>query len=432
MSKINDILDEVKIPKVMKVKQRFDRTMINDVSKELYNQLMSKEVSSKINKGDRIAITAGSRGISQYKTLMKVIVEFIKESGGEPFIVPSMGSHGGATAKGQEKMLNKLGITEESIGAPIISSMEVVEIGKSQKNLPVYIDKNAYEADGIILLNRVKMHTSFRGKYESGLVKMLAIGLAKRKGADMTHSLRYENMAENIVAVGKVGLENLNIICGVATIENGYDEVAQMFVLNKEEILEKEPQILEESKKLMPKIYLQDIDVLIVKEIGKNISGTGMDTNIIGRFHTECARGGPKTIKLGLLDITDNSNGNGNGIGLADFISKKLYEKLDLEATYLNAITSTEPNSVKLPPVLDNDEYVFKACIKLCGKNNIEDIKMVIIDNTKHLEEIYMSHSAVNSIVEKGSIEVIGELKKVKFDEEGNYVGSYDLVNYSI
>lgn len=431
MSKINDILDEVKIPKVMKVKQKFDRTMINDVSKELYNQLISKEISSKIKKGDRIAITAGSRGISKYKELMKGIVAFIKESGGEPFIVPSMGSHGGATAQGQEKMLSKLGITEESTGAPIISSMEVVEIGKSKKNLPVYIDKNAYEADGIILLNRVKMHTSFRGKYESGLVKMLAIGLAKRKGADMTHSLRYENMAENIVAVGKVGLENLNIICGVATIENGYDEVAQLFVLDKEEILEKEPFILEESKKLMPKVYLQDIDVLIVKEIGKNISGTGMDTNIIGRFHTECASGGPKTIKLGLLDITDNSNGNGNGIGLADFVSNKLYEKLDLEATYLNAITSTEPNSVKLPPVLDNDKYVFKACIKLCGKNNIEDIKMVIIDNTKHLEEIYMSHSAINSIIEKSSIEVIGELKKVKFDEKGNYVDSYDLVNYN-
>lgn len=431
MSKINDILEEVQIPKIIKVKQKFNKTKLNNAPGELRNQLVDKNINNKIYKGARIAITAGSRGISQYKYLMKVIVEFIKENGGEPFIVPSMGSHGGATAKGQEKMLYKLGITEESIGAPIVSSMEVVEIGRSEKNLPVYIDKNAYEADGIILLNRVKMHTSFRGKYESGLVKMLAIGLGKRKGADMTHSLRYENMADNIVAVGKVALEKLNIICGIATIENGYDEVAKVYVLNKEEILEKEPQILEESKKLMPKIYLSDIDVLIVKQIGKNISGTGMDTNIIGRFHTDAASGGPKTIKLGLLDITDKSDGNGNGIGLADFVSKRLYEKLDLEATYLNAITSTEPNSVKLPPVLDNDEYVFKACIKLCGKNNIEDIKMVIIDNTKYLEEIYMSQYAVNSVVEKSYIDIIGEFNEVNFDKKGNYISDYSLLNYN-
>lgn len=421
MQNVNEILDEVEIPKVIKVRQKFDNTKLEDVDGTLKELLIKKNIKDKIKKGSRIAITGGSRGICKYKDLMKVIVEFVKQSGAEPFIVPSMGSHGGGSAKGQKKVLEKLGITEESIGAPILSSMDVVEIGKSENGLPVYVDKNAFESDGIILLNRVKMHTSFRGKYESGLVKMLAIGLAKRKGADMTHSLRYENMAENILEVGKVGIEKLNIICGVATIENGYDQVSEVFVLHKEEILEEEPKILQKSIKLMPKIYLDNIDVLIVKEIGKNISGTGMDTNIIGRFHTKAAKGGPNIIKLGVLDLSDQSDGNGNGMGLADFVSRKFYNKLDLEATYLNAITSTEPNSVKLPPVLENDEYVFKACLKICGKNKVEDIKLVIIENTKKLEEIYMSHAAVKNIKEKTKIKMVGEYSNVKFDENGDY-----------
>ncbi|MGL6106865.1 lactate racemase domain-containing protein [Romboutsia sp.] len=421
MSAINEILDEIQIPKVTKVKQSFDKTKLEDVEGTLHKLLIQKNVKDKIKKDLKIAITGGSREISNYKELMKIVVDFVKENGGHPFIVPSMGSHGGGAAKGQEKMLEKLGITEKSVGAPILSSMEVVEIGKTEKEIPVYIDKNAYEADGIILLNRIKMHTSFRGEYESGLVKMLAIGLAKRKGADMTHSLRYENMAKNIVAVGKVGIEKLNIICGIATIENGYDEVAEIFVLHKEEILKEEPKILQKSIKLMPQIYLDNIDVLIVKEIGKNISGTGMDTNIIGRFHTNAASGGPNTIKLGLLNLSYKSDGNGNGMGLADFISKKFYNKLDLEATYLNAITSTEPNSVKLPVVLDNDKYVFKACVKICGKRNIEDIKLVIIDNTKNLEEVYMSCAAIKNIMKKEKVEIIGEYFEIKFDRYGNY-----------
>ena len=368
----------------------------------------------------KITITGGSRGISSYKELMKTIVSFVKKCGATPFIVPSMGSHGGGTSEGQENMLKKLGITKESVGCEIISSMDVVEVGRTSKDLPVYIDKNAANADGIILLNRVKLHTSFRGKYESGLIKMMAIGLAKRKGADMTHFLRYENMAENLVEVGKIAINNLNIICGVASIENGYNEVADVFVLNKDEILKEEPKILEKSKRLMPRIYLDDIDVLIVNEIGKNISGTGVDTNIVGRFHTNAASGGPNTVKLGFLDISEKSGGNGNGMGLADFVSKKFFRKIDFESTYINAITSTEPNSVKLPLVLDNDKYVFQGCVKLCGVKNIQDIKLVIINNTKELDEIYMSKSAFENTVDKSKVKKESELFDIPFDEEGN------------
>ena len=420
MSQINEILDNIKLPQIMKVSQTFDNTKLDDVEGDLNQKLIDKNIKDKIKPGMKIAITGGSRGISSYKELMKTIVSFVKKCGATPFIVPSMGSHGGGTSEGQENMLKKLGITKESVGCEIISSMDVVEVGRTSKDLPVYIDKNAANADGIILLNRVKLHTSFRGKYESGLIKMMAIGLAKRKGADMTHFLRYENMAENLVEVGKIALNNLNIICGVASIENGYNEVADLFVLNKDEILKEESKILEKSKRLMPRIYLDDIDVLIVNEIGKNISGTGVDTNIVGRFHTNAASGGPNTVKLGFLDISEKSGGNGNGMGLADFVSKKFFRKIDFESTYINAITSTEPNSVKLPLVLDNDKYVFQGCVKLCGVKNIQDIKLVIINNTKELDEIYMSKSAFENTVDKSKVKKESELFDIPFDEEGN------------
>lgn len=420
MSQINEILDNIKLPQIMKVSQTFDNTKLDDVEGDLNQKLIDKNIKDKIKPGMKIAITGGSRGISFYKELMKTIVSFVKKCGATPFIVPSMGSHGGGTSEGQENMLKKLGITKESVGCEIISSMDVVEVGRTSKDLPVYIDKNAANADGIILLNRVKLHTSFRGKYESGLIKMMAIGLAKRKGADMTHFLRYENMAENLVEVGKIALNNLNIICGVASIENGYNEVADLFVLHKDEILQEEPKILEKSKRLMPRIYLDDIDVLIVNEIGKNISGTGVDTNIVGRFHTNAASGGPNTVKLGFLDISEKSGGNGNGMGLADFVSKKFFRKIDFESTYINAITSTEPNSVKLPLVLDNDKYVFQGCVKLCGVKNIQDIKLVIINNTKELDEIYMSKSAFENAVDKSKVKKESELFDIPFDEEGN------------
>ena len=420
MSQINEILDNIKLPQIMKVSQIFDNTKLDDVEGDLNQKLIDKNIKDKIKPGMKIAITGGSRGISSYKELMKTIVSFVKKCGATPFIVPSMGSHGGGTSEGQENMLKKLGITKESVVCEIISSMDVVEVGRTSKDLPVYIDKNAANADGIILLNRVKLHTSFRGKYESGLIKMMAIGLAKRKGADMTHFLRYENMAENLVEVGKIALNNLNIICGVASIENGYNEVADLFVLHKDEILKEEPKILEKSKRLMPRIYLDDIDVLIVNEIGKNISGTGVDTNIVGRFHTNAASGGPNTVKLGFLDISEKSGGNGNGMGLADFVSKKFFRKIDFESTYINAITSTEPNSVKLPLVLDNDKYVFQGCVKLCGVKNIQDIKLVIINNTKELDEIYMSKSAFENAVDKSKVKKESELFDIPFDEEGN------------
>lgn len=416
MSEISKMLASHSIPKVAKVRQTFNNDLLEDVEGTLLRGL--EKTCAPIKPGARIAITCGSRGIDQYALLIKTVVSFVKSKGGQPILIPSMGSHGGATAEGQEEVLRRYGITEESVGAPVVSSMEVCEIGRTEKGLPVYIDKNACEADGIILVNRVKPHTSFRGRHESGLLKMLAIGLAKQKGAEMTHFLRFENMAENIIAVGTIGIQKLNILCGVCTIENGYNHVAELHVLRKEEILEKEPGYLEAAWKRMPRIALDTIDLLIVNEIGKEISGTGMDTNIIGRFHTQAASGGPDTIKLGVLNVTEKSEGNANGMGLADFMPKHMYDQVDFDATYVNTLTSTEPNSSRMPMVLANDKEVFQAGIKVSGQINEDDVRLVIIRSTKYLDEVYMSEAAVKAAVMP--IEVVSDYEEVPFDENGN------------
>lgn len=418
MDLINKLLENNKIPKVAKVKQFFNNDIVENIEEVLMEKINAKDIT--IKPGDRIAITCGSRGLDKYVPTVKTIVQFVKSKGGIPFLVPSMGSHGGATAEGQKEVLARYGITEEAIGAPVVSSMEVVKIGETDKGLGVFIDKNAYEADGIILYNRVKPHTSFRGKIESGLVKMLAIGLAKQKGAEATHFLKYENMAENIFSVGKIAIDNLNIVCGVSTIENGYNKVAEVNVSLKDEILTTEPEYLKRAWERMPRIALDKIDVLIVGEIGKEISGTGMDTNIIGRFHTGAANGGPNTVKLGVLDITDKSEGNANGMGLADFMPKHMYDRVDFASTYVNTLTSTEPSSSRMPMVLDNDYRVFQACVKLCGQVNNDDIRMVIIKSTKYLDEVYMSKAAVESAVMP--VEVLSDYKEIEFDEKGKMI----------
>lgn len=418
MSKIERFLDGVALPPVAPVSQHFETSALEN-PEEILAQELEKHCAP-ITPGMRIAITCGSRGIDHYAGYVKTIVSFIKKMGGSPFLVPSMGSHGGATAEGQARILAEYGITEKSTGAPVISSMETVEIGQTAQGLPVRIDQNAYQADGIILLNRIKPHTSFRGKYESGLVKMLAIGLAKQKGAEMTHFLGYRHMAEAIEETARIGLERLNILCGCAVIENAAGHTAELYALEKEEILAKEPELLRHAWGYMPRILLDEIDVLLVGQAGKDISGTGMDTNIIGRFHTTAAFGGPDTVKLGLLDLTAKSEGNANGMGLSDFITRRFYKKIDFESTWLNTLTSTEPNSSRMPTVLENDEQVTKACAKLCGQLKTEHIRLAIIKSTKDLGEIWLSPAALSSVVCPAQVRQTGDFAPIPFDQAGN------------
>ena len=418
MSEISKMLQEYRIPKVTKVRQTFNQDVLEDLEGVLRGGL--EETCAPISPGARIAITCGSRGIDQYAAIIKTVVRYVKDKGGNPFLVPAMGSHGGATAAGQEEVLRRYGITEESVGAPVVSSMEVVQIGTTNKGLPVYIDKNAYEADGIILVNRVKPHTSFRGKYESGLVKMLAIGLAKQKGAEMTHFLRFENMAENIVAVGTIGLETLNILCGVCTIENGYNHVAELHVLRRDEILDKEPGYLQAAWKRMPRIALDTIDVLVVSEIGKEISGDGMDPNVVGRAYDYRVK--PFIERIGVLDLSPKTGANFTGIGNADATTRKVLDKGSFEETYPNAITSITTEYARIPCVLDTDKLCFQFCLRTCP-NLGEPLKVLWTKDTLHMGEFYVSESLLPEIEANPDVTTDGKLYMPVFDEEENFKG---------
>lgn len=420
MGVIDQLLKETPIPRIIEAKQIFPRPLVKNIEEELYRELINKKLLSNIKKDQSIAITAGSRGIANLPLILREIAGHIKSAGAKPFIVPAMGSHGGATAEGQLNMLNKMGITEEYIGVPIKSSMEVVQIGNAHNGLPVYIDKYANEADGIVVVNRIKLHTSFRGSFESGLMKMMVIGLGKQKGAETCHAMGFGGMAENIPAIGRVVLEKKNIPFAIGIIENAYDETAKIAALGKEEIEKGEPILLQESKEYKGKINFDKFDVLIIKEIGKNISGTGMDTNVVGRYHTAYASGGPKVSKMAILDLTDKTQGNANGIGIVDFTTRRVFEKMKFDQTYPNAITSTVPDSVKIPMVLDNDRSAIQAAIKT---SNIEDknkVKLIIIKNTKEMDKIYISESLADEAGLRENIQLVGEPLEIEFDREGN------------
>ena len=420
MSFIDDTLSTVPIPKFVKVRQKFARPRVDDPAQVLISQLSSGHCLDSVKPGMSVAITAGSRGIVNYPLLIRTLADEVKKHGGKPFIFPAMGSHGGATAEGQRAMLAGLGISEETMGCPVRATMETVQIGTSANGRPVYIDKYAHEADGIIVINRVKPHTGFRGRVESGICKMCTIGMGKQKGAAFCHAEGFDHMAENIPAIAAVTLAKENILCGVALIENAYHETAQIAVMRKDEILEKEPALLKRAWDLMAKIRIPEFEVLVMDEIGKNISGTGFDTNVVGRYNSDCASGGPKIRRAAALDITEASHGNGNGLGMLDMTTMRAYKKFDMEQTYPNCITSTTPVTVKIPMVLKNDRQVFQCCIKTCNVLDCSKVRIIHIKNTLSLNEIEVSESLVPEVQADPDMEILSTPYELSFDAEGN------------
>jgi hypothetical protein len=420
VSTIDNLLDGIRIPRLIKVRQTFERPRIADVGAELVQKLRGSSSLAKVKPGQQIAVTAGSRGITSLPLMLKVLVAEIKRVGGEPFLFPAMGSHGGATAQGQRDMLVGMGITEEYVGAPIRSTMETVEIGISDGGLPVHLDKYAHQADGIVVVNRIKPHVAFRGRCESGLMKMIVIGMGKQKGADICHELGVGKMVENILSMGRVMIAKANIICALGILENAYHETARLEVLAREDIPAREPALLEEAWCLYPKIYFDRLDVLIIDEIGKDISGTGFDTNVVGRYHTPYASGGPSITRIAALDITDKSHGNGNGLGILDFTTRRAFDKFIFENTYPNSLTSTVPISVKIPMVLKNDCQAIQAAIKTCNILDKANVRLARIKNTVTLDEIAVSENLLPEVKANGNLEAVGTPYRLPFNEQGN------------
>ncbi|BCU81568.1 hypothetical protein JIR001_13510 [Polycladomyces abyssicola] len=415
MKIIEELLQDVSLPRLVKVRQKFDAPEVPDVAAAVHETIREAGVLSRISHGDRVAIAVGSRGVADIPILTREVVNAVKSAGGQPFIVPAMGSHGGATAEGQIDVLKQLGVTEATVGAPILSSMEVVEVGRLANGLPVYIDKHAYGADKVIVINRIKPHTAFRGPVESGLMKMITIGLGKQKGAEAAHAYSFKYMAEHVLAMAKITMSKVPIIFGLGTIENAYDRPAKIVAVPAEKIEEVEPQLLIEAKALMPRILFDPIDVLVVNEIGKDISGDGMDPNITGRYATPYASGGPDVTRIVVIGLTVKTHGNANGIGLADITTRKAFEAIQWEKGYANALTSTVVNTVKLPMFLETEELAVKAAVKTCNAFDLTKVRLVWIRNTLELKEIWISESLLEEARQRKDVEILTEPASVDF-----------------
>lgn len=425
METITDLIKNQPIPKMVRIRQNFDRTHIpvEDIASTVQKELDREDLGGKIKPGMKIAITCGSRGMTNNALMARAMVDFVKSKRAEPYIVAAMGSHGGATAQGQTQILKDYGITEEAMGCPVKSSMETVQIGLSGvRKQPVFVDKNASEADGILLFNRIKPHTSFRGPYESGLMKMMAIGLGKQKGAESIHHQSPAIMHELVEEYGRTILENCPVLGGIAVIENAYDDTYLIKGLTPQEIIDEEPKLKEISYKTIAHLLFDECDVLVVDKIGKNISGDGMDPNISGRFVLpQYCSGGIDAEKVVILDITDETHGNAQGIGLAEVTTRRLVNRMKLEMTYPTGVTNTFLHLMKIPMIMDNDREALQLALMCCPEAEDHDhMKLIRIPNTAHIGEIEISEGLLPQAKANPNIEILTDLYDLPFDEEGN------------
>ena len=424
--KVSELLKDTRIPKMFRATQTFPREVIRpeEISAAVSREMEREEIRSRIQPGMSIAITAGSRGIRNVDIITKAVVDGVKARGANPFIVPAMGSHGGATAEGQVEMLAGYGITEEAMGCPIKSSMEVVELGYSERGRRVVLDKNAYEADGIIISCRLKPHNAFRGPYESGPCKMMTVGLGKQVGASVVHGDGMDVIAQNIPTMAKVVLEKAKILFAIPCIENAYDETCKIEAIPAEKILEREPELLKYAFSNMPKLVVGEADVLVGEKVGKNFSGTGVDPNITGTFSTPYASGGLKVQRTCFLNLSKESHGNALGCGLASAITSKIFNDMDIEQMYPNCITSTVLASARIPCVVSSDKEAMQICIKTCNKIDKDHVRMVRIPNSLHIGSIMLSEAYYEDVKagKYPGLEAVDEPAELEFDGDGNVV----------
>lgn len=430
MSGITKLIDHITLPRFVRAHQIFEHNELTEeqIGQRLKAGLENPEIVGKIKPGMRVCITCGSRGISNMPFVTKSLVEYVKSLGAEPFLIPAMGSHGGATAEGQIEILKSLGITEELMGCPILSSMETVKISHvtdGEDDFDVCIDKNASEADAVIALNRVKAHTSFQGPYESGLMKMLTIGIGKQYGAHICHSNGDDSMSRRIGLNATEVIKHANVVIGVALLENSFDKTFEIDVIPGSKIPEEEPKLLERAKKAMSRIWFDSCDVLIVREIGKNYTGAGMDPNIVGRCVNPKLKMGIESQMIGIFDLTEESHGNATGMGRADFAPKSFADKVSLDDTYPNAITSYNTSAYKMPVIVDSDEEVMKAAIATCLKIDYDNPRVIVINNSLEIEEILISEAMVEDAKKMDTLKIHSEPFYIEFDKDGKFLTKF-------
>ena len=419
-----ELLAQISLPRMCRVRQFFDETHLQDVASAVITALQREGTLDRIHPGMRVAISGGSRGVSNIALILKTIGDQVKARGAEPFVFPAMGSHGGATSEGQKAVLASLGVTEDYLGFPVISEIEPVELGTTPSGAIAMFDRNAYAADATIIVNRVKEHPAFFNRIESGLCKMIVIGAGKQKGADQCHRTHIHLLGPLIEEIAAFTIPRSNICFAVGIVENAFEQTYSIQAIPAEHILEEEPALLEQAKQLMPSIFPQNYDVLILDEIGKNICGAGYDTKVIGRFPNPLVPDTATFKRMAILRLTEETHGNAMGISNADVCSSCMVEEMDYEQSYMNSLTSLTPFSCKIPMHFPTDRQVIQAAVKMCP--DLPDpakVRIVRIHNTRTLGEIEVSENMLAEIVGDPRMQIAGIPQEFTFDSADNITG---------
>ena len=410
-------------PRIAEITQRLDDRRVDNVHSVIAQEMKRVDLAGRMKTGARVGITAGSRGISSMVSVLQALVSEIQEIGATPIIIPAMGSHGGATAEGQKEMLEGLGISEKSVGAPVVSSMDVVELGTTEEGIPVVLSKDAMACDHLVIVNRVKPHTEFHGRIESGLTKMMVIGLGKHEGAVLAHrwAVRY-GYERTLIASGQLVIEKAPITLGVGIVENGFGQAARIEVVVPEHFIEKDEHLLALARETCPHLPFDRLDVLVVDEGGKEISGTAMDTKVIGRIMNiyEPPLEHPHITRIVLRDLTEKSHGNGLGIGLADFVTQRLVDKLNRSITDVNCVTAVAPEKGRLPIIGRTDRMAIDYAFASAGPVNGENVRLCWIRNTMKLDRMFVSEALLPEVEAHPSLEISSALQEMHFTDGGD------------
>ncbi len=409
---------------MIRVRQTFNDTTLNNVSEEINTQLSNLKLKTATSPGQTVAIACSSRGIANYSAIVKAVISYLKQLKLEPFIIPAMGSHGAATAAGQQRVLEHLGIVEKEVGAPIRSSLEVVRVGETEDRLPVYLDKLASEADHMVLINRIKKHTEFEHEFESGLLKMMAIGLGKQEGAAAYHEAMLTfGYPRVILTVARKIMQSANVLCGLGVVENGYGQTAKIGICRSDDILEMEKGLFKNAKELAPALPFDEADIIIIDEMGKDISGTGFDTKVVGRIGLPLVAAEPRSPRIKRIvvcDLTQGSEGNAVGVGIADIITQRLLDKIDMDALNINTITGVCPEMGKIPLTTKNDREAVEIAIKCVGLIPVDKLKIMRIKNTALLSEVDVSEAYEEELAKRSDLELVLGKRTMGFGADGN------------
>lgn len=409
-------------PLVAPIRQTAPQPVVTDIAGEVRRQWLNSRLASKLRRGDRVAVGVGSRGIANLSVMVRATLDSIRDLGGQPFIVAAMGSHGGATAHGQRQLLGEYGVSEQALGVPVKTDMTAVQIGSNSWGEPVWWDKNALEADAVVTISRVKPHTDFRGRVESGICKMLVIGLGKRDGASQHHRWGFRGLRDMLPETAKVILEKTPFVAGLAVLENAHEQTGRLQVVDREDLLAVEPGLLEEARGLMARLPFDKLDLLVIGEIGKNYSGAGIDPNVVGRLliEGEPEFESPKIIRMCCLDLSPESHGNGTGVGIADLTTDRLLASIDQAPFRMNNLTACFLWRSKLPFAFPSDRECIQSGLATCWQPNHKALRLAIIPSTLELTDLWVSAPLLEEAKQHPHLEPRGQLQPMPFDEKGN------------